>query len=35
VLVFVESDLAVRKTRVRQKGRFDADQIKKRENFEF
>ncbi len=34
VLVFVESDLAVRKTRVRQKGRFDADQIKKRENFQ-
>ncbi len=34
VLVFVESDLAVRETRVRQKGRFDADQIKKRENFQ-
>lgn len=34
VLVFVESDLAVRETRVHQKGRFDADQIKKRENFQ-
>ncbi|MBN2512465.1 MAG: dephospho-CoA kinase [Sedimentisphaerales bacterium] len=34
VLVFVESDLAVRQTRVHQKGRFDADQIKKRENFQ-
>lgn len=34
VLVFVDSDLAVRQTRVRQKGRIDADQIKKRENFQ-
>jgi len=34
VLVFVEGDLAVRETRVHQKGRFDADQIKKRENFQ-
>ncbi|MGH2272767.1 dephospho-CoA kinase [Anaerohalosphaeraceae bacterium U12dextr] len=34
VLVFVDSDLAVRQTRVHQKGRFDADQIKKRENFQ-
>ncbi len=34
VLVFVDSDLAVRQIRVHQKGRFDADQIKKRENFQ-
>ncbi|MEN6308219.1 MAG: dephospho-CoA kinase [Anaerohalosphaeraceae bacterium] len=34
VLVFVDSDLAMREKRVHNKGRFGSDQIKKRENFQ-
>jgi dephospho-CoA kinase len=34
VLVFVDSDASIRQQRVSQKGRFSADQIKKRENFQ-
>jgi dephospho-CoA kinase len=33
-LVFVESEMAARQQRVTQNGRFSADQIKKRENFQ-
>lgn len=34
VLVFVDSEPSIRQQRVVQKGRFSADQIKKRENFQ-